>query len=174
MGTMSAAELGVMSTGSPARAHTRTPACLVTHGIRPALPRQDIPRRERFAWRARIRANPAALVVYRTVVGIVGASFIIAAVLVGWLPGPGGTPLFLAGMAVLASEFRWAHILTVQAMWLLRRLRTVPTRTKAIVLVTAALLVALAGWAGLVLVGVPSWLPNWFVVTLGRLPGVPR
>lgn len=38
-----------------------------------------------------------------------GLVFIIAAPLVGWIPGPGGIALFLAGIAVLASEFDWAE-----------------------------------------------------------------
>jgi len=39
---------------------------------------------------------------------IVGMVFIIAAALTGWLPGPGGIPLFLIGIAILATEFEWA------------------------------------------------------------------
>ena len=39
---------------------------------------------------------------------IVGFFFIIAAALTGWLPGPGGIPLFLIGIAVLATEYKWA------------------------------------------------------------------
>lgn len=39
---------------------------------------------------------------------ILGALFIITAVLTGWLPGPGGIPLFLIGIAILATEFAWA------------------------------------------------------------------
>lgn len=40
-----------------------------------------------------------------------GLVLVIAAPLVGWIPGPGGIILFLAGIAVLASEFDWAkHI----------------------------------------------------------------
>ena len=42
-------------------------------------------------------------------VGVVGGLLIIAAPLTGWLPGPGGIPLFIAGLAVLASEFEWAQ-----------------------------------------------------------------
>lgn len=38
-----------------------------------------------------------------------GLVFICAAPLVGWIPGPGGIALFLAGIAVLASEFDWAE-----------------------------------------------------------------
>jgi hypothetical protein len=56
----------------------------------------------------------------RPIVLIVGTLFIIASVLTGWLPGPGGIPLFLIGIAILATEFeraqafrdlmlRWVH-----------------------------------------------------------------
>lgn len=173
MAPMSVTELGEICTRPRLGAVTgtaRTP--VVAHGIRPALPRQDIPRRERFAWRARIRANPAALVAYRAVVGVLGAGLIIAALLLGWLPGPGGTPLFLAGMAVLASEFRWAHVVTVRAMWLLRRLRSAPTAVQASILSTAGLLLVVMAWSGLVLLGLPSWTPTWLVTTLGQIPGI--
>lgn len=37
-----------------------------------------------------------------------GLVLVISAPLVGWIPGPGGIILFLAGIAVLASEFEWA------------------------------------------------------------------
>jgi len=40
---------------------------------------------------------------------IVGLLFIIASVLTGWLPGPGGIPLFLIGIAILATEFEQAQ-----------------------------------------------------------------
>lgn len=40
---------------------------------------------------------------------IVGSLLILAAGLTGWLPGPGGIPLFLVGIAVLATEFEWAQ-----------------------------------------------------------------
>jgi uncharacterized protein (TIGR02611 family) len=45
----------------------------------------------------------------RPVVLIVGSLFIIAAALTGWLPGPGGIPLFLIGVAILATEFEKAE-----------------------------------------------------------------
>lgn len=35
--------------------------------------------------------------------------FIIAAVLTGWLPGPGGIPLFLIGLSLLAVNHEWAN-----------------------------------------------------------------
>jgi uncharacterized protein (TIGR02611 family) len=47
--------------------------------------------------------------VRRPVVFIAGSLFIIAAGLTGWLPGPGGIPLFLIGVAILATEFEKAQ-----------------------------------------------------------------
>lgn len=40
---------------------------------------------------------------------VVGCMFVLAAAATGWLPGPGGIPLFLIGIAILASEFVWAE-----------------------------------------------------------------
>lgn len=40
---------------------------------------------------------------------VVGSLFILAAAATGWLPGPGGIPLFLIGVAILATEFAWAE-----------------------------------------------------------------
>jgi formate hydrogenlyase subunit 3/multisubunit Na+/H+ antiporter MnhD subunit len=45
----------------------------------------------------------------KPIVTIVGTLFILAAIATGWLPGPGGIPLFLIGIAILASEFTWAE-----------------------------------------------------------------
>jgi hypothetical protein len=40
---------------------------------------------------------------------VFGLLFIIAAALTGWLPGPGGIPLFLIGIAILSTEYAWAR-----------------------------------------------------------------
>lgn len=40
---------------------------------------------------------------------IVGSTLVLAAGATGWMPGPGGIPLFLIGVAILASEFVWAE-----------------------------------------------------------------
>ena len=39
---------------------------------------------------------------------IVGILLIILAGLTGWLPGPGGIPLLIAGLAVLSINHKWA------------------------------------------------------------------
>jgi hypothetical protein len=68
--------------------------------------------------RARHRWKRVPNSVRKPVVLIIGALFILAAAATGWLPGPGGIPLFLIGVAILATEFEWAerlrdHILEV-------------------------------------------------------------
>lgn len=45
----------------------------------------------------------------RPTVLIVGICIVLTSGAIGWLPGPGGIPLFLIGIAVLASEFAWAE-----------------------------------------------------------------
>lgn len=45
----------------------------------------------------------------KPIVLIIGTICIILSALTGWLPGPGGIPLFLLGIAVLATEFVWAE-----------------------------------------------------------------
>ncbi len=49
----------------------------------------------------------------RPVVLIVGVLIVLLSGAIGWLPGPGGIPLFLLGIAILASEFHWAHRIKV-------------------------------------------------------------
>ena len=46
--------------------------------------------------------------VRRPIVLTVGLFLVLLAGSIGWLPGPGGIPLFLIGVAILASEFNWA------------------------------------------------------------------
>ncbi len=38
-----------------------------------------------------------------------GVIFMIIAVLTGWLPGPGGIPLFIIGLSLLAVNHEWAR-----------------------------------------------------------------
>ncbi|WP_119714448.1 PGPGW domain-containing protein [Propionibacterium ruminifibrarum] len=142
------------------------------HGIRPAMHRWLIPRRERFAWRARLHANPASSLAYRIGVGVLGALLLILSALTGWLPGPGGIPLFLIGMAVLASEFRWAHRITVTVLMVVRHVECWSRRAKVIGVCVFGGVVVVCFYIALLVVGIPSWVPGWAVRLLSRLPGV--
>lgn len=40
---------------------------------------------------------------------LIGVAFMILAILTGWLPGPGGIPLFIIGFSILAIHHEWAQ-----------------------------------------------------------------
>lgn len=61
-------------------------------------------KRVKHWWQQQVPAS-----VRKPVVLIVGSLFILLAAATGWLPGPGGIPLFLVGVAILATEFVWAE-----------------------------------------------------------------
>lgn len=42
-------------------------------------------------------------------VDVLGVLLIIAAALTGWLPGPGGIPLLIIGLSLLATNHEWAE-----------------------------------------------------------------
>lgn len=55
----------------------------------------------------------------KPIILILGGILIIASLLTGWLPGPGGIPLFLLGIAILATEFERAKIVRDKVLsWL--------------------------------------------------------
>lgn len=43
------------------------------------------------------------------VVDALGVMFMVAALLTGWLPGPGGVPLFIIGLSLLSINHKWAE-----------------------------------------------------------------
>lgn len=52
--------------------------------------------------------------VKRYVYDFVGILLILASGLVGWLPGPGGIPLLIAGLAILAVHNKWAENILIK------------------------------------------------------------
>ena len=46
--------------------------------------------------------------VRKSLVLVIGMTFVIISPFTGVLPGPGGIPIFLIGVAILATEFHWA------------------------------------------------------------------
>jgi hypothetical protein len=45
----------------------------------------------------------------RVAIDIAGFGLMILAFLTGWLPGPGGIPLFLVGLGILSLNYEWAE-----------------------------------------------------------------
>lgn len=129
-------------------------------------------RPDRLKWRVRLKSNPATRVWFRAGVAVVGVGLIIAALLTGWLPGPGGIPLLLTGLAVLSTEFLWAKRFN---KWLLRHLRVYlawpPARKRNFWLVVVVV-VCVLWWSYLAVAGVPAWLPQWLARWLRYLPAV--
>ena len=131
-------------------------------------------RDDRWEWRRKIRADPKKHAVYRVLVGFVGVFLILLAGATGWLPGPGGIPLALIGLAVLASEFEWAQRLLYRVKGWVHRLTTwtgrQPGWLKLLggVLLIGCVLVAI--WGYLAVLGVPGWLPDSWESWLFGLP----
>jgi hypothetical protein len=110
-------------------------------------------------------------------VGVVGGILIIAAPLTGWLPGPGGIPLFIAGLAVLASEFEWAQRLLYRVKGWVQQLTAwtgkQPAWLKALGTLVLFLCVLVGIWLYMAVLGVPGWLPDSWETFLSKLPLLP-
>ncbi|GAB3676286.1 PGPGW domain-containing protein [Angustibacter aerolatus] len=153
----------------------RTTAVATDPADRPAATGPD-GEPDRWRWRARVKANPATRKVYRFAVGFVGVFLILLAGATGWLPGPGGIPLALVGLAVLASEFEWAHRLLEWVKDRLRRgrdwMQAKPVWFQRLSVVVTVLLVVGAIYLYLLSLGVPGWLPDQVSNALVRVPGL--
>ncbi|MEV4219874.1 TIGR02611 family protein [Nonomuraea sp. NPDC049725] len=59
-------------------------------------------------WRDRVRSTPAGALTLKIVVGVIGVLMVGGGLVMVPFPGPGWLVVF-AGLAVLATEFHWAH-----------------------------------------------------------------
>jgi uncharacterized protein (TIGR02611 family) len=130
------------------------------------------PEEDRWRWRRKIRSNPHQLRFYRVVVAIAGLFFIALGGITGPLPGPGGIPLVLLGLAIWASEFEWAHKLMLWFKAQLQRFRGWSRPRQALAWVVFFACCGLFGYSYLLLIGLPTWAPLWLDRLLERLPGV--
>jgi len=130
------------------------------------------PEEDCWRWRRKIREDQRKLVVYRFAVGFLGLILIVLGFIIAPLPGPGGTPLILLGLAVWSSEFEWAHQLMQWFKAKLRRYRTWSVAKKGLFWVTFFSCCGLLGYIYLVITGIPGWLPESVNVLLQRLPGL--
>ena len=130
------------------------------------------PEEDRWRWRRKIRENKRQLAVYRVAVALLGLLLIAGGLVSGPLPGPGGIPLVLLGLAVWSSEFEWAHQLMLWFKKQLHRYRTWSTPQKVLSLVVFFSCCGLLGYFSLLTLGIPGWLPGSVDVVLQRLPGL--
>lgn len=128
---------------------------------------------DRWRWRARIRRDPRKLFFYRIGIALLGTLLMIAAAITGPLPGPGGIPLFLLGLAVWASEFDWAQDLMLWFKAQFQRYRGLRRPWRIAFWGAVAVCAAAAFYVGMVIWGIPPWLPGaareWL---LRNLPGL--
>jgi uncharacterized protein (TIGR02611 family) len=127
---------------------------------------------DRWRWRAKIRRNPFQLRAYRIVVGLAGLFFVALGCVSGPLPGPGGIPLVLLGLAIWSSEFIWAQRLMAWFKVQLHRFRSWSRPRQAVALVVFFACCGLVGYGYLLLLGAPAWIPAGAEDVLARLPGV--
>ncbi|HLM20100.1 MAG TPA: PGPGW domain-containing protein [Propionibacteriaceae bacterium] len=130
------------------------------------------PEEDRWRWRRKIREDKRKLAVYRFVVGFLGLILIVLGFIIAPLPGPGGAPLILLGLAVWSSEFEWAHQLMQWFKAKLHRYRTWSGSKKGLFWVAFFSCCGLFGYAYLVITGIPTWLPESVNLLLQRLPGL--
>lgn len=130
------------------------------------------PEEDRWRWRRKIRQNPRKLFFYRLVVAFAGLFLVSLGFVSGPLPGPGGIPLVLLGLAIWASEFEWAHKLMMWFKAKVHRYRLWPRRRKVLFWICFFLTCAALGYLYLLLIGFPWWMPQFLHDLAGRLPGV--
>ena len=129
---------------------------------------------DRWKWRAKIRANPVALFWYRVAVALGGIALMVAALFTGPLPGPGGIPIFLLGLALWASEFRWAHRLMSWFKAQFERYRAADRKHKALFWLVFTLVIWTLWYLGMLVIGLPGWMPEWSARWLDLVPGIQR
>ncbi len=135
------------------------------HGVR-------MPHEDRWHWRRKVRANPHQHRIYRVVVAAVGLVIIAFGLVTGPLPGPGGIPLVLLGLAILASEFVWAHRLMGLFKVQLHRYQGWTRLQQTGFWVAFLAACGLCGYVFMVVMGVPTWVPSSADQLLERLPGI--
>ena len=128
-----------------------------------------------WEWRRKIRSNPHSHGIYRAIVGVVGLIIVVLGLIMVPFPGPGWLVVFL-GLAIWASEFEWAqrllrvarHTLHAWTSWL----RSQPWWVKGLVLLATLVALAAIFWLLLLVSGISSFLPEWLVDLLVKLPGL--
>jgi uncharacterized protein (TIGR02611 family) len=127
---------------------------------------------DRWHWRRKIRENKRKLAFYRFAIAVLGLILVALGFVSGPLPGPGGIPLVLLGLAVWSSEFEWAHQVMQWFKAELHRYRTWSRPKKTFFWVVFFSCCGLLGYAYLLAIGIPGWLPGSVDLLLQRLPGL--
>lgn len=126
-------------------------------------------------WRRAVRTNPMTGTLYRVIVAVAGLALIIAGLPLVPLVGPGWAIIFV-GLFLWSTEFRWARRVTQFVKAEVRAFeqytRALPWRAKVPLLCVSAIFGWLCFWLVLILIGVPTWLPDQVEGLLLRVPGL--
>jgi len=130
-----------------------------------------------WEWRRRIRSNPHSHLIYRIIVGLVGALVVILGLILVPLPGQGWLVVLL-GLVILASEFefaqRWLHLLKRTLKVWTEWMKVQPWWVKGLVALATFATVVAAFWAVFLIGGVPGYLPDAVEEWLKSVPGLAR
>lgn len=123
---------------------------------------EDAPEQD-WAWRRKLRSNPATRTAYRVVVFVVGLVIVLGGLALVPLPGPGWA-LVILGIAVWASEFDAARRVLDFAKAQLKKwnswVMAQPIWVRGLVGLATAVLVVAVFWVLFKLSGVPGFLPD--------------
>lgn len=133
------------------------------------------PNEDPVKWRRAIRTNPMTGTIYRVLVAVVGLALIVAGVPLVPLVGPGWAIIFV-GLFLWSTEFMWARRVTqfvkAEVKAFEQYTRGLPWRAKVPLLCVSAIFGWLCFWLVLVLIGVPTWLPDQVEDLLLWVPGL--
>jgi uncharacterized protein (TIGR02611 family) len=169
LGTVPRPGLGLVADGSPPESDVEPAAHHEHHHDHNILIEPD---EDRWRWRRKIRQNPHQLVVYRAAVGVAGLFFIALGLVTGPLPGPGGIPLVLLGLAIWSSEFEWAHKLMQWFKLQLHLFRQWTRPQQVLFWVAFFTCCGLFGYLYMLVLGIPGWVPRFAENALMQLPGL--
>lgn len=127
---------------------------------------------DRWHWRHKIRQDPRKLFFYRFGVGILGTLLVLLGLATGPLPGPGGIPLVLLGLAIWSSEFHWARRLMAWFKLKLHQVRQWSKPRQVLFWVVFILCCWIVAYAYGLIAGIPEWMPDFAEKWLSRLPGL--
>ena len=110
--------------------------------------------------------------VRKTLIAVLGVALMVTAVVLGPFPGPGGIPLFLGGIAVLATEFHWANRVWRWFRTLFDRYLAWPRWARLLFWAGVVAAAWLGVWGTLAWQGVPGWFPDAAARMVRHLPFV--
>ncbi|KYH44127.1 TIGR02611 family protein [Branchiibius sp. NY16-3462-2] len=128
-----------------------------------------------WAWRRALKSNWTTMIIYRTIVIVVGLAIVVLGVILLPFPGPGWLIIFL-GLGVLASEFEPAAKLRSYAIKQVKKWNEWQKQqswwVRALLGLALFVFVVAVFYALFAISGVPAYLPDGVENWLRGLPGL--